>query len=92
MINIISVNCLIKGHVQGIGYRFFVQKEAVKHGLTGWVRNLNSGDVEAVVEGFEKDINDFLVIIEHKHPWANVDGIIKNNIKVQNYKDFQIVP
>jgi len=41
----------IAGRVQGVGFRFFLQRTAQKHGLTGWVRNRRDGSVEAIVQG-----------------------------------------
>lgn len=50
----------IYGTVQGIGYRYTSQKEARKCGFTGYVRNLDDGAVEIVVEGGEKNLKDFI--------------------------------
>ncbi|MDT8897906.1 MAG: acylphosphatase [Thermanaerothrix sp.] len=41
----------IQGHVQGVGFRYFVQDRALALGLVGWVRNTFDGDVEVVAEG-----------------------------------------
>ena len=53
----------ISGEVQGVGYRFFAQRAAARHQVTGYVRNLPDGRVEvwaegkpANIEGFKKDL------------------------------------
>jgi acylphosphatase len=46
---------VVRGRVQGVGFRWFVQEAATRAGATGWVRNLPDGDVEALVEG-ETDV------------------------------------
>lgn len=50
---------IISGEVQGVGYRFFAQRAAARHQVTGYVKNLNDGRVEAYVEGTEKTVEDF---------------------------------
>lgn len=55
----------IKGRVQGVGFRFSAVGEAHRLGLTGWVRNTNDGDVEAVAEGSEDCVHRFVA-------WAHV--------------------
>ena len=41
----------VRGRVQGVGYRAFVEREAVKRGVEGWARNRKDGSVEAVLAG-----------------------------------------
>jgi len=82
----------ISGIVQGIGYRYFVLNKAKKLGITGWVRNLDTGGVEINAEGPEKQMEDFVDAIRTQHPWAQIKGIEleKSEIKIKTYDDFSI--
>lgn len=51
MMSRVSRHVSITGRVQGVGYRAFVESEAVARGLSGWVRNRRDGSVEAVFSG-----------------------------------------
>ena len=50
------IHAVISGRVQQVGFRSFVEDEADNLGLTGWTRNLYSGEVEVVAEGDELKI------------------------------------
>ncbi len=55
---------LVRGSVQGVNYRWLVQSAAKSLGITGWVRNLEDGDVEILCEsGTEKAYGFFLISI-----------------------------
>ena len=42
---------VVSGRVQGVGFRWFVEREAAQLGITGWVRNCENGDVEVLATG-----------------------------------------
>lgn len=46
-----TVHVIVTGRVQGVGYRAFTEREAVRNDLSGWVRNRQDGPVEAVLSG-----------------------------------------
>jgi len=46
----------MSGRVQGVGFRYSMQKEATRLGVTGWVRNRRDGSVEALVQGSEESV------------------------------------
>ncbi len=65
----------VSGRVQGVFFRTETQDEATRQGVTGWVRNLPDGRVEAVFEG-EKDRVDRLVeFCKHGPPGARITNV-----------------
>ena len=50
---------LISGRVQGVGFRYFVQRSSAKHQVRGYVRNLDDGRVEVLAEGNAKSVEEF---------------------------------
>ncbi len=66
------VHLLISGRVQGVFYRANTRDEARRLGLTGWVRNLPDGRVEALVEGEEERIKRLIDWCHHGPPGAVV--------------------
>lgn len=53
-----SRHYLVRGRVQGVGFRWFVMRNATARGLRGWVRNLPDGSVEVLAEGTGEDLEE----------------------------------
>lgn len=66
---------LIKGRVQGVFYRAFARDIATQLGLKGWVRNLSDGNVEALLEGEQDEIEQAIRHCRSGPPGARVDDI-----------------
>lgn len=66
---------VLKGRVQGVGFRYAAADEARRRGLQGWVRNLDSGAVEAVFEGPDAAVKDMLEWCEAGPPGAYVRDV-----------------
>jgi len=75
MAEISAVTGLITGRVQGIGYRWFVERTATDLGLTGWVKNLPDGSVETQAEGGRQVLEQFIEILKTGHHGAIVRAI-----------------
>jgi len=65
----------VSGRVQGVGFRFFAQEAAAHEGLSGWVRNLDDGQVEAFVEGDREAVERFERKIRRGPPAARVEDV-----------------
>ena len=56
---VVARKFLIRGLVQGVGFRYFAQRAAARHQVRGYVRNLDDGRVEAFAEGNERAVEAF---------------------------------
>jgi acylphosphatase len=66
---------LVRGRVQGVGFRYFVEDAASVEGVRGWVRNLPDGRVEALVEGDAEAVERMAHKIRRGPPGARVDEV-----------------
>lgn len=67
---------LIHGGVQGVGFRHAMQREAIRLGLVGWVRNRREGTVEAVVSGQESAVQALVTWAHRGPPAARVEKVV----------------
>jgi acylphosphatase len=65
----------ISGHVQGVGFRWFTVDAARREGVTGWVRNLPDGRVEAFVEGDEDAVTRIERVLRRGPSRARVEHV-----------------
>jgi acylphosphatase len=66
---------IIRGRVQGVGYRAWTEITALERGVEGWVRNRRDGSVEALLIGTEQAVADMIAACRRGPPGARVDGI-----------------
>ena len=69
------VHVVVHGRVQGVGYRAFVQREAGRHCLEGWVRNCRDGTVEALFKGEANVIEDMIAACRRGPFGSRVDAV-----------------
>ncbi len=82
---------IIRGIVQGVGFRPFVYRIAIAGGLKGFVRNIGDG-VEAVFEGSQEQIDSAIHNIRHAHPpMASVESIFDSDFSGDPFVDFKIL-
>ncbi len=69
---------LIQGRVQGVGFRWFVHREASELDLRGWVRNTEEGDVEVVGSGTAEDLAELRAALRRGPRGSRVDRLIEH--------------
>lgn len=71
---------LIKGRVQGVGFRWFVHREASALGLKGWVRNTEDGHVEVVAAGEPEQLVELEVALHKGSRGSRVDTVVEHDL------------
>ncbi|MGO8934900.1 MAG: acylphosphatase [Terracidiphilus sp.] len=87
------IHFLIQGRVQGVGFRWFVQREAAELELRGWVRNTEDGDVEVVAAGDAGNLDELRVSLRRGPRGARVDRIAEHSLaesEAEELNSFQI--
>lgn len=87
---IAQIHVWIEGQVQGVGYRASTRQQANQHNIKGWVRNLPTGEVEAVFVGSQEALDSMLQWCRSGPPAAQVTNIRVQSEPPETYPDFQI--
>ncbi len=69
------VEAIVRGYVQGVGYRAFVRRQARALGLAGWVRNRADGPVQLAAEGDRTQLTALVAALEHGPSDAEVQDV-----------------
>lgn len=71
---------LVTGRVQGVGFRWFVQREAAELGLRGWVKNTEGGAVELVAAGEEPELAELEAAVRKGSRGSRVDRVVRHEL------------
>jgi len=82
---------IVFGIVQGVFFRKFIEEEARKLRLNGFVRNLEDGSVEIIVEGQDEPINEMVNITKSGSRHSKIEHIEYKEIKHQGFDNFKIL-
>ncbi len=81
---------LVSGRVQGVAFRDTCQRAAKERGVTGWVRNLGDGRVEAVFEGPAAKVDEMVEWARHGPSMAAVDDIAVQTEPAEGLTEFLV--
>lgn len=81
---------LVRGRVQGVGFRWFVQKSATSLGVAGYTRNLDDGRVEVYAVGEPEQLNELCGLLWRGPRSADVRGVDEEEAAVEKLSGFRI--
>jgi acylphosphatase len=85
------IGAVVKGRVQGVGFRYFTRDLARRSGLTGWVRNMPDDSVEFEAQGQAENVDAFTEEIKDGPALSNVSAMTISELPVEeNEKGFEI--
>jgi len=87
------IHFLIRGRVQGVGFRWFVHREAAELGLRGWVRNTETGEVEVVAAGDPDSLADLRTELHKGSRGSRIDAVVEHELadsEAESLGPFQI--
>jgi acylphosphatase len=88
--NLIARRYFIRGRVQGVGYRYFVQRVAEELHVGGYARNLDDGRVEVYAVGAREQLSDLAGLLWKGPRFADVRGVEEQEAGMQQYDTFHI--
>ena len=89
--NTLTVNMKITGKVQGVGFRYFVLRQAQELGITGWVSNKSNGAVEAFAQGEKADLEQFIAKVKEGPSFSRAEDVSLNWLnEAEQYFGFEI--
>jgi len=81
---------IVRGQVQGVGYRYFAQKNASLLGLAGYARNLDDGSVEVYAVGAAEQLSEMAGRLRLGPRWADVRGVEETEAVVHRSSSFEV--
>jgi acylphosphatase len=81
---------IVRGRVQGVGFRWFVQREAQSLRLKGWVRNAENGDVEVLASGDAATLERLRELLARGPLGSRVAGVEESDAPAGSYRGFEI--
>lgn len=85
-----AVRAVVRGRVQGVGFREATVEEASRLGALGWVRNAESGTVAAHAEGPEGAVEGLVEFLHRGPPGARVESVEVEQAKVEGHEQFAV--
>jgi acylphosphatase len=83
------VHLRITGRVQGVGYRYWLNREAGRHGLAGWVRNRSDGSVEALLKGDDAAVETVIAACSRGPRMAAVERVERSSAEDDGSTGFE---
>jgi acylphosphatase len=82
---------MVSGRVQGVGFRWFAEREALRHGVSGYVKNLPDGRVEIWAQAESRALAEFCERVKRGPSGARVDDVERTSVSVdENLSSFRV--
>lgn len=89
--HIVAISAVVRGQVQGVGFRYRTMWAAQEEDLSGWVRNEDDGSVQLHVEGPPHRVEQFMNTLRRGFPGVRASRIETSKVKAEGFKEFRVI-
>ena len=87
-----EIYCIIRGKVQRVGYRDYIERYAHEYGLHGWIQNKNDGSVEVLIQGTPDELKACIEILNIGSPLARIESMaIDWRTPQKHFDEFRVI-
>lgn len=87
-----EIYCVLKGKVQRVGFRDYIEGYAREHGMFGWVKNNTDGSVELVIQGTPDQLKECIEVLNQGTPLARVESLsVDWRTPAKQFDEFKVI-
>jgi len=86
-----TIRVYLSGTVQGIFFRKYLEEKANEFGIRGFVRNLDDGRVEVLIEGRDENVNAMLDVCKNGNQHTKITDVQVQELKNQGFEGFKVL-
>lgn len=87
-----EIYCVVRGRVQRVGYRDFIEKYTKEHGLFGWIKNSEDGSVEVVIQGTPDELKECIEVLNQGSLLAKVESLsVDWRTPAKQFDEFRVI-
>ncbi len=86
-----TVKSIVQGNIHGVGFKYFVLKTALRHKISGFVKNEKNGTISIIAYGQDKNVDDFFEIVEASNGYAEIEFITMCEVPLEIFREFRVI-
>ncbi len=86
-----TVKSIVQGSIHGVGFKYFVLKTALRHHISGYVKNEKDGTISIIAYGQDQKVDEFFKVVEAGNGYSQIDFITLSESPIEIYREFRVI-